>query len=229
MDWIPTLTDREGPIYQPIVRDGAQPQCGQLFPADRARRLLALEHCVRHFMVAGPASSPTPMHTAIGSARITRHSRLIAHAARCIIITRTGQCAPNRPPATPMPLFEPNSFNGPVEDHRLDEPLLKLSGDAARYNHREGNDDYRQAGDLFRLIGKEAQQRYPSPSGIFWSGYGITHDGNLETQLEKFPQCDSNAPRSRRSPPVRVAQHRPYSQSPNLTESQNPTSCIYLG
>ena len=39
------------------------------------------------------------------------------------------------------------------------EPALKLSGDAARYNHREGNDDYRQAGDLFRLIGKEAQGR----------------------------------------------------------------------
>jgi hypothetical protein len=90
-----------------------------------------------------------------------------------------------------MPFFEPNSFNGPVEDHRFDEPPLKLSGDAARYNHREGNDDYRQAGDLFRLIGKEAHQRYPPPSGIFRSGYGITHDGNLETQLEKFPQCEA--------------------------------------
>src|ERR1700730_562041 len=122
-----------------------------------------------------------------------------------------------------MPLFEPNSFNGPVEDHRFDEPPLKLSSDAARYNHREGNDDYRQAGDLFRLIGKEAQQRSPSPSGIFWSGYGTTHDGNLETQLEKFPQCDSNAPRSRRSPPVRVAQHRPYSQSPNCPRSKRLT------
>jgi catalase len=25
-------------------------------------------------------------------------------------------------------------------------------GDAARYNHRDGNDDYRQPGDLFRLM-----------------------------------------------------------------------------
>ena len=44
-------------------------------------------------------------------------------------------------PATGNPdaFFEPNSFNGPVEDHRFDQPLLKLSGDAARYSHREGN------------------------------------------------------------------------------------------
>ena len=45
---------------------------------------------------------------------------------------------------------------------RFVDPPLKLSGDAARYNHRDGNDDYRQVGDLFRLIGKEAQQRLVS-------------------------------------------------------------------
>jgi len=60
------------------------------------------------------------------------------------------------PATNPDAYYEPNSFNGPVEDHRFVEPPLKLSGDAARYNHRDGNDDYRQVGDLFRLIGKEA-------------------------------------------------------------------------
>jgi catalase len=59
----------------------------------------------------------------------------------------------------PDAYYEPNSFNGPVEDPRFVEPPLELSGDAARYNHRDGNDDYRQAGDLFRLIGKEAPER----------------------------------------------------------------------
>ena len=29
----------------------------------------------------------------------------------------------------------------------------------ARYDHREGNDDYAQAGDLFRLLDKEANAR----------------------------------------------------------------------
>jgi catalase len=59
----------------------------------------------------------------------------------------------------PDAYYEPNSFNGPIEDHRFVEPPLPLSGAAARYNHHDGNDDYRQVGDLFRLIGTEAQER----------------------------------------------------------------------
>jgi catalase len=55
--------------------------------------------------------------------------------------------------------YEPNSFNGPAQDTRFLEPPLKISGDAARYNHRDGNDDYRQPGDLFRLMSADAQQR----------------------------------------------------------------------
>ena len=55
--------------------------------------------------------------------------------------------------------YEPNSFGGPAQDARLAEPPLKISGDADRYNHRDGNDDYTQAGDLFRLMTPEGQQR----------------------------------------------------------------------
>jgi catalase len=54
--------------------------------------------------------------------------------------------------------YEPNSFGGPVQDKSVEEPALKISGDAARYDHREGNDDYTQPGDLFRLMNKEQQQ-----------------------------------------------------------------------
>jgi catalase len=50
------------------------------------------------------------------------------------------------------PNYEPNSFGGPKEDRRFVESPYKISGDAGRYDHREGNDDYRQAGDLFRLL-----------------------------------------------------------------------------
>ncbi|PNQ99172.1 catalase (plasmid) [Azospirillum argentinense] len=57
------------------------------------------------------------------------------------------------------PNYEPNSFGGPVENRAVAEPPLRISGDAARYDHREGNDDYAQAGALFRLIGAEAQGR----------------------------------------------------------------------
>lgn len=50
------------------------------------------------------------------------------------------------------PNYEPNSFGGPVEDARSKEPPLKISGDADRYDHRAGNDDYTQAGNLYRLM-----------------------------------------------------------------------------
>ena len=54
--------------------------------------------------------------------------------------------------------YEPNSFGGPVEDPCLKEPPLKISGNADRYNHCDGNDDYTQPGNLFRLMTKEQRE-----------------------------------------------------------------------
>ena len=34
----------------------------------------------------------------------------------------------------------------------MKEPASPISGQVDRYDHREGNDDFRQAGDLFRLM-----------------------------------------------------------------------------
>jgi len=55
--------------------------------------------------------------------------------------------------------YEPNSFNGPAEDKSVKEPPLKISGDADRYDHRAGNDDYTQAGNLFRLMSADQKQQ----------------------------------------------------------------------
>lgn len=55
--------------------------------------------------------------------------------------------------------YEPNSFGGPVEDPGVKEPPLMIDGAADRYDHREGNDDYTQAGNLFRLMSKGQQQQ----------------------------------------------------------------------
>jgi catalase len=55
--------------------------------------------------------------------------------------------------------YEPNSFGGPSQNPAYLEPPLKISGDAARYDHRAGNDDYTQAGDLFRLMTSEERAR----------------------------------------------------------------------
>ncbi len=54
---------------------------------------------------------------------------------------------------------EPNSFGGPAQNPDYAEPPLKISGDAARYDHRAGNDDYTQPGNLFRLMPADAQER----------------------------------------------------------------------
>ena len=55
--------------------------------------------------------------------------------------------------------YEPNSFGGPVEDPSVKEPPLPLEGAADRYDHRAGNDDYGQAGDLFRLMPEDERER----------------------------------------------------------------------
>ena len=55
--------------------------------------------------------------------------------------------------------YEPNSRGGPAENPPCVEPPLKIDGDAARYDHRDGNDDYAQPGALFRLMTAEQRAR----------------------------------------------------------------------
>lgn len=50
------------------------------------------------------------------------------------------------------PNYEPNSFGGPIENALYRERPYKVSGDVNRYGHHQGNDDFMQAGDLFRLM-----------------------------------------------------------------------------
>ena len=55
--------------------------------------------------------------------------------------------------------YEPNSMGGPVEDKKFLEPPLKISGDADRYDHRDGADDYTQPGILFRLMNPSQKEQ----------------------------------------------------------------------
>ena len=55
--------------------------------------------------------------------------------------------------------YEPNGFGGPVDDAAYLEPPLKISGDADRYDANRGNDDFTQAGDLYRLMSPEEKDR----------------------------------------------------------------------
>jgi catalase len=62
-------------------------------------------------------------------------------------------------PANPDAYYEPNSFGGATQDPSVKEPPLRISGDADRYDHRQGNDDYTQAGNLFRLMTDAQKER----------------------------------------------------------------------
>ena len=55
--------------------------------------------------------------------------------------------------------YEPNSFHGPLQVEDAAEPPLRIEGDAARYDHRDGNDDYAQPKALHDLMSPESQRR----------------------------------------------------------------------
>ena len=85
--------------------------------------------------------------------------------------------------ANPDAFYEPNSFRGPVEDERFREPPLKISGDADRYDHREGNDDYGQPRALFELF--DEGQRARLFSNIADAMAGVPED-IIQRQLVHF-------------------------------------------
>ncbi|WP_363317625.1 catalase-related domain-containing protein [uncultured Aliiroseovarius sp.] len=56
------------------------------------------------------------------------------------------------------------------EDPTTLEPPLRISGDAARYDHREGNDDYSQARALHDLMNSDEQARLYSNTAAAMDG-----------------------------------------------------------
>lgn len=55
--------------------------------------------------------------------------------------------------------YEPNSFDGPVEDSSFAEPALAVGDVADRYNHRIGNDDFSQPRALFLLMSENQKEQ----------------------------------------------------------------------
>jgi catalase len=85
------------------------------------------------------------------------------------------------------PNYEPNSFGGAKETAAFREPPLALSGDADRYDHREGNDDYTQAGNLYRLM--PAAERARLHQAIAKAMTGVPA-AIVERQLAHFAKAD---------------------------------------
>lgn len=83
--------------------------------------------------------------------------------------------------------YEPNSLNGPTQDPSCAEPPLKISGDGERYNHREGNDDYTQTGNLFRMFDDGQKQRLFS--NIAAAMEGVPKE-IIDKQIAHFSKAD---------------------------------------
>jgi catalase len=83
--------------------------------------------------------------------------------------------------------YEPNSFGGPKPAPGVQEPPLRISGDAAHYDHRDGNDDYTQVGDLFRLF--DAGQRERLFNNIAAAMQGVPAE-IVARQIEHFRKAD---------------------------------------
>lgn len=89
--------------------------------------------------------------------------------------------------------YQPNSFNGPIDDKHYLEPPLKIFGDAARFNHRDGNEDYKQAGDLYRLM--NAAQKAQLVDNLVRAMQPIPKEIQ-QRQIEHFTKADAEYGRS---------------------------------
>jgi catalase len=85
----------------------------------------------------------------------------------------------------PDAYYEPNSFGGPVAQPQITEPPLRISGDAARYDHRQGNDDFSQPRALFNLFKEEQRRRL---FGNIAAAMTSVPDEIVERQLKLFDQ-----------------------------------------
>lgn len=85
--------------------------------------------------------------------------------------------------------YEPNSFDGPVENKDYLEPPFPVDGDGHRYDHREGNDDFSQPRALFQLMNDDQKQQ-------LFSNIAEAMDGVprniIDRQLALFDQIDAD-------------------------------------
>lgn len=86
------------------------------------------------------------------------------------------------------PVYQPNSFGGPADDPSYREPPLRISGDADRYDHWKGNEDYyTQAGNLFRLMNSD--QKAQLIGNIVGAMQGVPHEIQVR-QIGHFYKAD---------------------------------------
>ncbi len=84
-------------------------------------------------------------------------------------------------------VYEPNSFNGPIEDHQYRHPAQHLEGAADYYQQDE--DYYTQPGDLYRLVPADEKKRIHS--NVATAMQGVPEHIKVRA-IARFYQADRN-------------------------------------
>ena len=87
----------------------------------------------------------------------------------------------------PDAYYEPNTKGGAIEDKTIEEPPMKISGDATRYEENDTYGNYKQPGDLFRLFNDEQKQRLFNNIAEAMQGVSMQI---IEKQLKHFDAAD---------------------------------------
>jgi catalase len=86
--------------------------------------------------------------------------------------------------------YEPNSFNGPVQTNNELYNGIPVTGASGHHPHATREvDDFKQAGDLYRLQPKEAQQRLVD--NIAGSLAQVSRDDIIARSIEHFRGADA--------------------------------------
>ncbi len=92
------------------------------------------------------------------------------------------------PPKGSDAFYEPNSFDGPIEDKKYVEPPFPTDGDGYRYDHREDSDDYySQPRALFNLMSDSQKSQLFSNTAEAMSG---VPKNIVDRQLALFEKVD---------------------------------------
>ena len=94
---------------------------------------------------------------------------------------------PFGPRGNPDAFYEPNSFNGPVEDPSVQEPPHHYTGEVGRYDYRGTADHYSQPRALFKLFDDGQRQRLFDNTAAAMQG---VPQFIVERQLEHFDKAD---------------------------------------
>lgn len=89
----------------------------------------------------------------------------------------------------PDAYYEPNTKGGPVADPSVQEPPLKISGDADRYGNDQAYDDFKQPGDLYRILEEDEKKRLHQTIGGALQGVS---EHIVKLQLQHFYKADEN-------------------------------------